>query len=381
MRPSPAMLLTFFLLHSFLSYCSFLRRAIPLLRSASSKPLTLNRTLSTIPLKQTPTEIYNSQFKKQIENQFSGALNSEIIKNCIKGEKKFPDHVAIYHGRSDTVEKLSGVSNAFYCSIVKKLLGKPIKLENFTHLKPLGTPPEKRTIDKFINEEYEIKFLDQGKDIKNHFDHLLEKVLLSGNLTPLANWENLEESTFARYKHEKSTSRLKPLSDTVASLLTEFNFDQKYSTPIVENIKKNKSERGHINQILIPDALVPDMLYLSKSYGAPFSKTHGPIYGPYSPETTLKTLREYNADPKSMPLLNYYGSPTIDQLQARVLYTPEMTNPKSGVKIFTHGEKFPADEDELSGITDEAVNEIFKTDKGTKAFYQLIDQIKEQHKD
>lgn len=278
-------------------------------------------------------KVYKSNFegpKKDILQNFA-----PLVKNILKKERENINDYVFYHGHSLEL----GLTFDLFKEVESFLFYSPeiFSSENITDLNP------KESINRYL-KTINSKYTNADEVVKAwqpKWDDAipeLSALLLSTNIALFGNTLNFGENTFAYFIN--STSILGAGHDTkwIDEIFKNWNFDPKYKKDL-NDLYNNfmKADNGNLLQIFIPKYLINKFVYISQVGGLPYdwnrNKKFHQLITPTNDIDTLDVLDYYkNA---KFPTTSYFLKAT-DELQSRIVLTPEFFDLNNNIKIFKY---------------------------------------------
>ena len=241
-------------------------------------------------------------------------------------------HVPFYHGQKIVhrvyQDILTGVYKAFGNSMP----------EDFVFLRFWHDRVPQKTAQEFIDAHQEKAAWG------NRFDNdaIIARSVLSTTYSLFGNWSQISswECAFDYYTSNKNVASY-TLEALLEHLFVYYKFDTKYMKELVQAGALLKDDRGSMCQILIPKSCVERCVYISHPLGVPYSE---PIKGIEGFDAYKKRYTGISS------FLKYCCSNPEDihntiegKAQARIVFVPEMLDPKSGVKVLRYTQLTPED--------------------------------------
>lgn len=286
--------------------------------------------------KMTQTEAYMHRFKNEINALWSQELKKydHLIKKIITREKEYvTTHYVFYHAHTARIRLIQDIIKELYRFFFQQAALPHFKFLRFWNdASPFKTPHDFLT--RFKHEAFGHAF-DRSAEVAKQL--LSVNISLFGNRTLSGDGFFAGECTFTYFLNNRShlSEWYYPyLRDLFSRLGLQNNRVEKL---IDLSIKLEAPDNtGQLIQIFIPKDKVDQYIYVSHYSGTP----HSEIQTAAANVTFNKTLNRHTS---IKPILeSYQNKPfemdtyTYDQLQARLLFNPDVFNPKSNIKIYRY---------------------------------------------
>jgi|GEM_PF-6236654 len=291
-----------------------------------------------------------------------------ILIEMLENEKKYPSYYVFYHAHKKELGLIFDIYKEIFDFLsISAGSGQTVLMRDI--MSPRGY--QYRTVNEFLDSWPLTTFyqdqvtarnnrrLDRWMGGWNDSKDPLRMLLLSANISLFGNAGNDLSSSLYFFVHSES------FSDT-ESILTSFfkiwKFDEKYIkqlNDLQQLVEGGKS--GHMLQIFIPKEQINNLVYISEIYGIPWHEKITETFDARKQRHTdaLSILdlyrnnpsaivtdmgkgdyKMYNKTPQDKRLtpnfLNTASKFSVNPLQARILLTPQLFDPASGIKMFRY---------------------------------------------
>lgn len=292
----------------------------------------------------TPTMAFlnNPKLLKRVRELWGKEIDTyrdSVIKPILHNEFRYNDtHYCFYHAQQTIFQLIHDLCKELYTR-----LGKGTVPNDFAFLRFWHNSVEQMTANEFIDAH------ENGNHHTRWFNRHMAEKILSVNLALFGNLEHGGECSFYYFLKNYSVNNnfsSQGLHDAraiarhlVEDILKKLGLNTTYAQPVSELVDLLDAPTGNLFQILVPKEKVDDWMYVchganTYGYGTPYRVNDlsydKAVQAAYSPEK--------NRFIKISPLLDAYRKkpesiPNIDKIQARLVFVPEVLDPKSGIKI------------------------------------------------
>lgn len=313
-----------------INYISLILLSTALPAVAASTAATQQKLATVAQAKRTVTPtlafLTNPDLLKSVRTKFGKQIDQckeSLIKPVLLKEAQHATtHVPFYHAQNVKYLLLYDVLESIYTALNP---GK--KIDHFTFMRFWHAGVSQKTAQEFIDAH------EQGNHTKTWYDGEkdLSAKILSTNYSLFGNV--IGGACSFDYFLQNTNNVTYSLDELLNPVFDYYKFDKKYIDQVNKLSNALHAKSGIVCQLLIPNELVDKCVYISSPGGTPYRSTIAGVDG----------FDKYkNRYTKISPLLQAYRNnpalikQSIEGLQARVVFIPEMLNPESGVKIFRY---------------------------------------------
>lgn len=273
-------------------------------------------TILTYSKRKTQTEAYMSVNAERMTSlQDDKKRYKKLINQALFREKKHANtHYVLYHAHNTSLMILHDFIKLLYSYEMLEPFPKKFHFMRFKG--------QKNNKYAHVNE-----FLDDQSLFYDHFEEF-KKLMISVNFSLFAG--NSGECTFEYFKNNWSVDAPE-LKNIFSKVFDYYSLDKNYIDQLLALTSYLTSKEGNLIQIFIPKEKIDSLVYLSRAYGVPYDEM-----------ITADNHDFKNSQyPNISPILELYcKKPStfidINDLQGRVLFLPDMFEPKHGIKMFRY---------------------------------------------